>query len=286
MSWQDILKQTALVGRDARSPNIWLHRKATTRNLGRPMTSKPTKLSTIPVQVPTEKFDEYYSFFASFYSRGGWEMYSQGSLQQGLTNDSVKRVLKDFERGNIKTDRKYSKELDDTTEKALENTIEMMKKTAELLMVGSRSRIREGRDLMRYAKQLEESYDKGILKQASYYDILKVSFLSKNFKISKQSLLEVVEAIPMNQKFSLNDIDVRNEFAEKLVSNGVRRNNVNIKSFESVYRRWALSTGRKILSNSPLVTEYFKPSGAKTSEYIRVDNMNPNKKKELKHGNK
>ena len=109
-----------------------------------------------------------------------------------------------------------------------------------------------------------------ILKQASYYDILKVSFLSKNFKISKKSLLEVVEAIPKNQKFSLNDIDFRNEFSEKLVSNGVRRNNVNIKSFESVYRRWALSTGRKILSNSPLVIEYFKPSGAKTSEYIRV----------------
>jgi len=270
MTWTSILKQTALVGKDARSPNIWLHRKATTRNVGRPMKSKPENLSTIPIQVPQDKFEEYYSFLAEFYADGSWQELAQGTLQQGINNSKVKQVLKDFERGNIKVTRQYSDELDEAIEKRLENIIKLMRATGELMKTGSRSRIREGRDLIRYAKQLEESYDKGILKQASYYDILKVSFLSKNFKISKKSLLEVVEAIPKNQKFSLNDIDFRNEFAEKLVSNGVRRNNVSIKSFESVYRRWAMMTGRKILSNSSLVIENFKPSGAKTSEYIRV----------------
>jgi len=272
MSWQDILKQTALVGRDARSPNIWLHRKATTRNLGRPMTSKPTKLSTIPVQVPTEKFDEYYSFFASFYSRGGWERYSQGSLQQGLTNDSVKRVLKDFERGNIKTDRKYSKELDDTTEKALENTIEMMKKTAELLMVGSRSRIREGRDLMRYAKQLEESYDKGILK---HIDILKGKrWFSSNYGLAKSTLLEVVESIPTGQIFDIKTDKFKNKFKEQLIKNGVQSNVVG--ALKNKLDRWVKTVGSRIVNASTLAERTSNSrAGIGTSyqtvvEYIRL----------------
>ena len=36
-----------------------------------------------------------------------------------------------------------------------------MKLTGELLMTGSRDRIREGRDMLRYAKDLETSYDRG-----------------------------------------------------------------------------------------------------------------------------
>ncbi len=248
MTWISILKQTALVGRDARSPNIWLHRKATTRNLGRPMTSKSTKLSTIPVQVPTEKFEEYYSFFADFYSRGGWEMYSQGSLQQGLTNDSVKRVLKDFERGNIKVDRKYSKGLDEVTEKALENTIQMMKKTAELLMVGSRSRIREGRDLMRYAKQLEESYDKGILK---HMDILKGRrWFSSNYSLAKSTLLEVVESIPIGQTFDIKTEKFKNKFKEQLLKNGVQQKVIG--TLKNKLDRWMKAVGSRIVTNSSL----------------------------------
>ena len=238
MTWISILKQTALVGRDARSPNIWLHRKATTRNLGRPMTSKSTKLSTIPVQVPTEKFEEYYSFFADFYSRGGWEMYSQGSLY----------TAKDFERGNIKVDRKYSKGLDEVTEKALENTIQMMKKTAELLMVGSRSRIREGRDLMRYAKQLEESYDKGILK---HMDILKGRrWFSSNYSLAKSTLLEVVESIPIGQTFDIKTEKFKNIFKEQLLKNGVQQKVIG--TLKNKLDRWMKAVGSRIVTNSSL----------------------------------
>jgi len=104
----------------------------------------------------------------------------------------------------------------------------------------------------------------------SWTSILKVSFLSKNFKTSKKSLLEVVEAMPKGQVFSLNDSKIKNEFIEQLVKNGTRRNNISTKSFESVYRRWAMMTGRKILSNSPLVREHFKSSGSKTSQFIRI----------------
>ena len=104
----------------------------------------------------------------------------------------------------------------------------------------------------------------------NWTSILKVSFLSKNFKISKKSLLELIEAMPKGQVFSLNDPKIKNEFIEQLVKNGIRRNNVSTKSFESVYRRWAMMTGRKILSNSSLVREEFKPSGSKTSAFIRV----------------
>ena len=161
MSWMTVLKQTALVGKKARNPNIWLHRKATTRNLGRPMKSKPQTLSTIPIEVPQEQFEKYYSFFAEFFANGGWEMYSQGTLQQGLTNASVERVIKDIERGKLKVTRKYSPELDTQTEKMFFKTIKQMKLTGELLMTGSRDRIREGRDMLRYAKDLETSYDRG-----------------------------------------------------------------------------------------------------------------------------
>ena len=160
MSWRKLLKSEVLVGRSATSPNIWLHRKATTRNLGRPMKSKPENLSTIPIQVPENEFKRYYGFLADFYAKGGWEMYSQGSLQQGLTNTSVERVLKDFERGKLKTYKKYSSELDELAEKQLLNTIAMMKKTSTFLTQYSRNKIREGRDMLRFANQLERSYDR------------------------------------------------------------------------------------------------------------------------------
>ena len=161
MSWEMLLKSTALVGKRATTPNLWLHRKATTRNLGRPMKSKPEKLSTIPIQVPEKEFEKYYSFFADFYSKGGWEMYSDGSLQQGLTNTSVQRVINDFERGKIQTNRKYSSDLDKNLEEQFSKTIKMMKITSELLMRNSRNRIREGRDMLKYANDLERSYDRG-----------------------------------------------------------------------------------------------------------------------------
>lgn len=161
MSWMTVLKQTALVGRKARNPNIWLHRKATTRNLGRPLKIKPQSLSTIPIEVPQEQFEKYYSFFAEFFANGGWKMFGQGTLQQGINNSQVERVIKDFERGKLKVTRKYSPELDTQTEKMFFKTIKQMKLTGELLMTGSRDRIREGRDMLRYAKDLETSYDRG-----------------------------------------------------------------------------------------------------------------------------
>ena len=161
MSWMTVLKQTALVGRKARNPNIWLHRKATPQNLGRPMKSKPQTLSTIPIEVPQEQFEKYYSFLAEFYAKGNWKEFGQGSLQQSIKNSQVEEVIKDFERGKIKTNRKYSPELDTQTEKMFFKTIKQMKLTGELLMTGSRDRIREGRDMLRYAKDLETSYDRG-----------------------------------------------------------------------------------------------------------------------------
>lgn len=161
MSWFKVIKQMVLVGREAINPNIWLHRKATTRNVGRPMKSKPENLSTIPIQVPQDKFEEYYNFLAEFYADGRWEEIAQGSLQQGINNSQVKQVLKDFERGSIKVTRQYSDELDEAIEKRLENIIKLMRTTGELMKTGSRSRIREGRDLIRYADELERSYDRG-----------------------------------------------------------------------------------------------------------------------------
>ena len=162
MSWMTVLKQTALVGKKARNPNIWLHRKATTRNLGRPMKSKPQTLSTIPIEVPQEQFEKYYSFFAEFFANGGWKEFGQGSVQQSINNSQVERVIKDFESGKVKvTTREYSPELDTKIEEIFFKTIERMKSTGELLMAGSRDRIREGRDMLRYAKDLETSYDRG-----------------------------------------------------------------------------------------------------------------------------
>jgi len=161
MSWELILKSKALVGKKATSPNIWLHRKATTKNLGRPMKVKPEKLSTIPIQVPEKEFERYYGFFADFYSKGGWEMYSQGSLQQGLTNTSVQRVINDFERGKIKSYKKYSNELDEQSDKLFSRTIKSMKATSVYLTTYSRNKIREGRDMLKYANDLERSYDRG-----------------------------------------------------------------------------------------------------------------------------
>jgi len=266
MSWTSILKQTALVGRDARSPNIWLHRQATTRNLGRPMTSKPANLSTIPIQVPAEKFEEYYNFLAYFYSRGDWKLYTTGSLIQSITVGSVEKVLKEFERGKIKVDRKYSKGLDEATEKVLQNTIQMMKKTAELLMVGSRSRIREGRDLMRYAKQLEETYDKGILK---HIDILKGRrWFSSNYELAKSTLLEVVESIPKGQIFNIKSHKFKNTFKEQLIKNGIQPKVVG--TLKNKLDRWMKSVGSRIVNSSPLAERVNNHTPSTSNQYSTV----------------
>ena len=164
MTWYSILKaDKALVGRrKAKNPNLFLQRKGTKQNLGRPMDKKPEKLSYIAIEVPKEEFTRYYNFLAEFYGNRGWEQYSMGSVQQGIRNDVVERVLRDFERGKLKdSKRKYSDELDDAAKKAMEVLIKKLKTTGELLQVGSRTHIREGRDMVRYAKKLERSYDIG-----------------------------------------------------------------------------------------------------------------------------
>ena len=161
MSWLSVIKQTAIVGRMATNANLWLQRKGTKQNIGNVFTSKPQNLSSIPIQVPQEKFEEYYNFLAEFYADGRWFELSQGSLQQGITNKIVENVLKDFERGKYTQRRKYSDKLDEGTEAMFQKTIKMMKLTSELLMTGSRKRIREGRNMLRYANDLEQSFDRG-----------------------------------------------------------------------------------------------------------------------------
>jgi len=167
MTWCSILKaDKALVGRKAKNPNLFLQRKGTKQNLGRPMKSKPTKLSYIAIEVPKEQFTRYYNFLAEFYSNRGWEQYSMGSVQQGINNAIVERVLRDFERGKLKdSKREYSDELDTTIEKKLKNLIKSMKTIGEILQNYSRTHIREGRDMVRYAEKLERSYDVGREKQ-------------------------------------------------------------------------------------------------------------------------
>lgn len=163
MTWHSILKaDKALVGRKAKNPNLFLQRKGTAQNLGRPMKSKPKKLSFISIEVPKEEFTRYFNFLAEFYSNRGWEQYSMGSLQQGIRNDVVERVLRDFERGKLKdSKRKYSDELDATAKEMMESLIKKLKMTGELLQKISRTHIREGRDMVRYAEKLERSYDIG-----------------------------------------------------------------------------------------------------------------------------
>lgn len=161
MSWFKVIKQTATVGRMAANANLWLQRKGTKQNIGNVFTSKPQNLSSVSIQVPQEKFEQYYSFLAEFYADGRWFELSQGSLQQGINNGIVENVLKDFERGKYTQRRKYSDKLDEGTEAMFQKTIKMMKLTGELLITGNRRRIREGRNMLRYAKDLEESFDMG-----------------------------------------------------------------------------------------------------------------------------
>jgi hypothetical protein len=139
-------------------------------------------------------------------------------------------------------------------------------------MVGSRSRIREGRDLMRYAKQLEESYDKGILK---HIDILKGKrWFSSNYGLAKSTLLEVVESIPTGQIFDIKTDKFKNKFKEQLIKNGVQSNVVG--ALKNKLDRWVKTVGSRIVNASTLAERTSNSrAGIGTSyqtvvEYIRL----------------
>ena len=165
MTWHSILKaDKALVGRNAKNPNLFLQRNGTKRNIGTVFTEKdkPSIIKVIPLEVPKEEFTRYRNFLSAFFRNGGWKKYIVGSVQEGITNNSVEIVLRDFERGKFgESKEKYSDELDATAEKLFEDMIKRLKTVGEMLQDYSRTHIRHGRNMIRFAEKLEQGYDLG-----------------------------------------------------------------------------------------------------------------------------
>lgn len=163
MTWYSILKaDKALVGRKAKNPNLFLQRNGTKQNIGSVFKKKPSVLKTIPLEVSKEDFTRYYNFLSQFHRDGGWRKYIQGSVQEGITNNSVEIVLRDFERGKFGEPKgNYSDEFDTTAEILFENMIKKLKSVGEMLKTNSRTHIRQGRDMIRFAERLERGYDIG-----------------------------------------------------------------------------------------------------------------------------
>ena len=155
MTWQNIIKQSFMVKTNFPEADFWLQARGTEDNVGKPLKqfSPVQGKYNFGIKVPEGMNKSYvYKQLADLYRDGYWKRYSYGTLNlQHIRKNDIIEAL-----DNMEDKKDYKDETSDKFQDLYNNWLNQSKNIGMLLEGHSSELVREGREIRRFIKKLED----------------------------------------------------------------------------------------------------------------------------------